>query len=247
MPRSRPTLLAAQVEEQATRAARPGRRAARRRRPRPTSSARSVAQVQQQIQVLAADQRNIEEQIRQLNQRRERLRGRPQRAGRARRGAPGQPAGAAGRRAGSRRDSRRAPARAAGAGAAARRRPPHAGSRPSTPKARRQADLSARMEALKALQEKVTTDGKLAALAGQARPRRPAGPVEPHPHRAGLGERAGSGAARAPGLAGGLAAGHGARLRQRRAAGQAGLLQPAAGRRRRKPPARCRAWPTCCA
>ena len=33
----------------------------------------SVAQVQQQIQVLAAEQRNIEEQSRQLNQRRERL------------------------------------------------------------------------------------------------------------------------------------------------------------------------------
>src|SRR5690606_25731339 len=33
----------------------------------------SVAQVQQQIQVLAAEQRSIDEQVRQLNQRRERL------------------------------------------------------------------------------------------------------------------------------------------------------------------------------
>ena len=54
-----------------------------------------------------------------------------------------------------------APARAAGQRAAARRRPPRRSSRPSTTNRPQQADLSARMEALKALQEKVKTDGKL--------------------------------------------------------------------------------------
>ena len=65
-------LLAAQVEEQAQQL--PDlEEALRQAQARSTEQRASVAQVQQQIQVLAADQRNIEEQSRQLNQRRERL------------------------------------------------------------------------------------------------------------------------------------------------------------------------------
>ncbi len=85
------------------------------------------------------------------------------------------------------------------------------------------------------------------ALARQAWPRRPAGPVEPHPHRAGLGKRARSRTARTPGRARSQPPGHGPRLRQRCAARQAGLLQPAGRRSTPKARPRCRACPTCCA
>ncbi|MFW5329628.1 chromosome segregation protein SMC [Hydrogenophaga sp. ZJX-1] len=120
----------------------------------------SVTQVQQQIQVLAAEQRNIEEQSRQLNQRRERL--------------------AADRNALAAPDEARlldAQSQLVVAQEAAeladavlhelqdsvpqldddRRAAQQAVNQESA----KQADLSARMEALKALQEKVKTDGKL--------------------------------------------------------------------------------------
>ena len=44
------------------------------------------------------------------------------------------------------------------------------------------------MEALKALQEKVKTDGKLKPWLAKHGLGRPARPVEPHPHRAGAGK-----------------------------------------------------------
>ena len=120
----------------------------------------SVTQVQQQIQVLAAEQRNIEEQSRQLNQRRERL--------------------AADRNALAAPDEARlldAQSQLVVAQEAAdvadavlhelqdsvpqldeqRRAAQQAVNQESA----KQSDLSARMEALKALQEKVKTDGKL--------------------------------------------------------------------------------------
>ncbi|MEY2802467.1 MAG: putative chromosome segregation protein, partial [Pseudomonadota bacterium] len=65
-------LLAAQVEEQAARLPEL-EEALRQAQARAGDQRGSVAQVQQQIQVLAADQRNIEEQSGQLNLRRERL------------------------------------------------------------------------------------------------------------------------------------------------------------------------------
>jgi chromosome segregation protein len=65
-------LLAAQVAEQASQVP-VLEEALRQAQQRANDQRASVAQVQQQIQVLAADQRNIEEQSRQLNQRRERL------------------------------------------------------------------------------------------------------------------------------------------------------------------------------
>jgi chromosome segregation protein len=65
-------LLAAQAEEQALQL--PDLEDAQRAAvARANAQRNSVTQVQQQIQVLAADQRNIEEQSRQFNQRRERL------------------------------------------------------------------------------------------------------------------------------------------------------------------------------
>src|SRR6185369_5141482 len=65
-------LLAAQVEEQAQQLPEL-EDALRQAQARATEQRGTVTQVQQQIQVLAADQRNIEEQSRQLNQRREKL------------------------------------------------------------------------------------------------------------------------------------------------------------------------------
>jgi len=65
-------LLAAQVEEQSQQL--PDlEEALRQSQARANAQRSSVGQVQQQIQVLAADQRNIEDQSRQLNGRRERL------------------------------------------------------------------------------------------------------------------------------------------------------------------------------
>jgi chromosome segregation protein len=152
-------LLAAQVEEQALQL--PDLEEALRQAQAKSSEQRgSVAQVQQQIQVLAADQRNIEEQSRQLQVRRERL--------------------AADRNALAAPDEARlvnlqsqlAAATEAAAEADARlhdlqeqvpqldedRR---ARQQAVNAESHKQADLSARMEALKALQEKVKTDGKL--------------------------------------------------------------------------------------
>jgi len=153
------TLLAAQVEEQAQslpdmeEALRLAQAAANEQRA-------SVAQVQQQIQVLAADQRSIEEQSRQLNARRERLS-----ADRNALAAPDEARLL-------NLQSQLAQAMEAASVADARlhelqesvpqldevRR---AQQQTVNTESARQADLSARMEALKALQEKVKTDGKL--------------------------------------------------------------------------------------
>jgi chromosome segregation protein len=153
------TLLAAQVEDQAQQM--PAlEEALRQAQAKSGEQSASVAQVQQQIQVLAADQRNIEEQSRQLNQRRERL--------------------VADRNALAAPDEARlvnmqaqlATAQEAAETADARLHelqeqvPQLDEDRRGKQQAvntegHKQADLSARMEALKALQEKVKTDGKL--------------------------------------------------------------------------------------
>ncbi|MGM9427878.1 chromosome segregation protein SMC [Hydrogenophaga sp. MI9] len=120
----------------------------------------SVNQVQQQIQVLAAEQRNIEEQSRQLNQRRERLTAdrnalaAPDEARVAQSQAAFQQAEQAAELAEAvlhelqdsvpELDEQRRAAQAA-----------------VNQESAKQSDLSARQDALKALQEKVRTDGKL--------------------------------------------------------------------------------------
>ena len=152
-------LLAAQVEDQSQQL--PDlEEALRQAQARAAEQRASVAQVQQQIQVLAADQRNIEEQSNQLSLRRERLV-----ADRSALAAP---------------DEQRltllqqqlAAAQEAAQAAEARlhelqeqvpaldesRRGKQQSLNEQTS---RQADLSARLDALKALQEKVQTDGKL--------------------------------------------------------------------------------------
>ena len=151
--------LAAQLEEQSQQL--PDLEdALRQAQAKATEQRASVGQVQQQIQVLAADQRNIEEQSRALNLRREKL--------------------AADRNALAAPDEVRLTnlqAQLAGAQEAAETAdgrlhelqeqvPQLDEDRRSRQQAvnsegGRQADLSARMEALKALQEKVKTDGKL--------------------------------------------------------------------------------------
>jgi chromosome segregation protein len=120
----------------------------------------SVNQVQQQIQVLAAEQRSVQEQTRQLETRRERLQA-DQRALQAPDEAQLQSL-----------EEQWEQAREAAAVADARLHEVQEGL-PTLEQARRdrqqtvnaessqQAALSARMEALKALQEKVKTDGKL--------------------------------------------------------------------------------------
>ncbi|WP_048440712.1 chromosome segregation protein SMC [Caenimonas sp. SL110] len=155
----RSILLAAQVEDQAGQmpdledALRSAQAAANEQRG-------SVTQVQQQIQVLAADQRNIEEQSRQLTQRRERLQ-----TDRNALAAPDEV----------RLENLRtqlAASQEAFETADARLHelqeqvPQLDDDRRTRQQAvnsegQKQADLSARMEALKALQEKVKTDGKL--------------------------------------------------------------------------------------
>ncbi|HEY5581857.1 MAG TPA: AAA family ATPase, partial [Rhodoferax sp.] len=152
-------LLAAQLEDQAQQL--PDLEEALRLAQKGANEQRaSVGQVQQQIQVLAAEQRSIEEQSRQLSGRRERLS-----ADRNALAAPDEArllnlqsqldqaqetASVAEGRLHELQDSvpqldetRRAQQQAVNTESA------------------RQADLSARMEALKALQEKVKTDGKL--------------------------------------------------------------------------------------
>jgi chromosome segregation protein len=152
-------VLAAQVEEQGLQL--PDlEEALRQAQARSQEQRGAVAQVQQQIQVLAADQRNIEEQSRQLNQRRERLAAdrnalaAPDEARLANLQAQCAVAVEAAETADARLhelqdqvpqlDEDRRAKQAAVNGESAR-----------------QAELSARMEALKALQEKVRTDGKL--------------------------------------------------------------------------------------
>jgi chromosome segregation protein len=120
----------------------------------------AVAQVQQQIQVLAADQRNIEEQSRQLNQRRERLL-----ADRNALAAPDevrltnlQSQLAAAQEAAETADARLHELQEQVPQLDDDRR---AKQQDVNAQSAKQADLSARMEALKALQDKVRTDGKL--------------------------------------------------------------------------------------
>ncbi len=155
----RAVMLAAQVEEQAMQL--PDlEEAVRTAQQRSNEQRASVAQVQQQIQVLAADQRNIEEQSRTLNARHERLS--------ADRNALASP------------DEVRLTnlqeqlqdAQASAEITAAQLEELQANV-PQLDEARRtaqqnvnteqakQADISARLEALKALQEKVQTDDKL--------------------------------------------------------------------------------------
>ena len=152
-------LLAAQVEDQAQQlpdledALRVAQKAANEQRT-------GVAQVQQQIQVLAADQRSIEEQSRQLSSRRERLN-----TDRNALAAPDEDRLLA-------LQSQLEEAQES-TGVAEARLAELQESVPQLDDARRTcqqavnaessrlADLSARMEALKALQEKVKTDGKL--------------------------------------------------------------------------------------
>nr|WP_315242312.1 chromosome segregation protein SMC [uncultured Albidiferax sp.] len=152
-------LLAAQVEEQAGQI--PDLEDALQTASRAANEQRTgVVQVQQQIQVLAADQRSIEEQSRQFDQRRERLLAdkkalaAPDEARLSQLQAQLEEASEAASVADARLhelqeflpqldEDRRAKQTAVNTESA------------------RQADVSARMEALKALQEKVKTDGKL--------------------------------------------------------------------------------------
>jgi chromosome segregation protein len=152
-------VLAAQGEEQA--GALPSLEdALRAAQTRANEQRTSVGQVQQQIQVLAAEQRSLDEQSRSLNQRRERLvndrnalaapdEARVQQAQDQLAEAQEQAEMLAARlhelqdTVPQLDDDRRAAQQAVNAESA------------------RQADLSARLEALKALQEKVRTDGKL--------------------------------------------------------------------------------------
>jgi chromosome segregation protein len=152
-------LLAAQVEQQAQ--VMPDLEEALRVAQNNANAQRgSVAQVQQQIQVLAADQRNIEEQSRQLTMRREKLSAdrnalaAPDEARlvnlQSQLGTAQEAAEVADAQLHELQESvpqldedRRAKQQAVNA------------------EGHKQADLSARMEALKALQEKVKTDGKL--------------------------------------------------------------------------------------
>ncbi|MBC7437681.1 MAG: chromosome segregation protein SMC [Bdellovibrionales bacterium] len=152
-------VLAAQVEEQAQ--ALPDLEEALRLSQQKANEQRAgVSQVQQQIQVLAADQRNIEEQSRQFNLRREKLA-----ADRNALAAPDEV------RLNNLREQLAAAQESASVADARlhelqelvpqldedRRTRQQA----SNAESHKQTDLSARMEALKALQEKVKTDGKL--------------------------------------------------------------------------------------
>ena len=155
----RAVVLAAQGEEQA--AALPSLEdALRAAQNRANEQRQSVAQVQQQIQVLAAEQRSIEEQSRQLNQRRERLL-----ADRNALAAPDES------RLAHAQEQLQVAQEAAEQSEAIlhelqdsvpqlddQRR---AAQQALNQEAAKQSDLSARLDALRALQEKVRTDGKL--------------------------------------------------------------------------------------
>ncbi|MBX3587473.1 MAG: chromosome segregation protein SMC [Ramlibacter sp.] len=153
------TLLAAQVEEQAMQL--PDLEEALRQAQAKSAEQRgSVTQVQQQIQVLAADQRNIEEQSRQLTLRSEKLR-----ADRNALAAPDearlvnlQTQLAAAQEAAEVADARLHELQEQVPQLDDDRRGKQQAVNTESGK---QAELSARMEALKALQEKVRTDGKL--------------------------------------------------------------------------------------
>jgi len=151
--------LAAQVEDQAM--ALPDLEEALRHAQQKANEQRgSVGQVQQQIQVLAAEQRNIEEQSRQLTQRRERLQ-----ADRNALAAPDEQrllelqaqlgeAEAAAEEAHARLEALQTQVPQLDEDRRHRQQVVN-------DESARLADLTARIEALKALQEKVRTDGKL--------------------------------------------------------------------------------------
>ena len=151
--------LAAQVEDQAM--ALPDLEEALRQAQQKANEQRgSVGQVQQQIQVLAAEQRNIEEQSRQLTQRRERLQ-----ADRNALAAPDEQgllelqvqlreAEAAAEEANARLEELQTQVPQLDEDRRHRQQVVN-------DESARLADLTARIEALKALQEKVRTDGKL--------------------------------------------------------------------------------------
>ena len=153
-------LLAAQLEEHDARM--PELEEAQQRAQDEANAQRTgVVQVQQQIQVLAADQRNIDEQSRQLQQRSERLRT-DQRA----LDAPDearlvalQEQLAAGQEAASEAEARLHELQESVPMLDDDRR---ARQQAVNTEGARHAELSARLEALRALQEKVKTDGKLA-------------------------------------------------------------------------------------
>jgi len=152
-------LLAAQVEEQGLQLPEL-EDALRQAQARSSEQRTQVGQVQQQIQVLAADQRNIEEQSRQLAQRRERLA-----MDRNALAAPDQERlrqlqgqSAAAQEAAETADGRLHELQERVPQLDEERR---ARQQAVNSESHKQADLSARMEALKALQEKVRIDGKL--------------------------------------------------------------------------------------
>jgi len=152
-------LLAAQVEEQAMRL--PDLEEALRQSQAQADAQRgAVAQVQQQIQVLAAEQRSIDEQSRQAEARFERLR-----ADRNALAAPDEArlANLRGQLDEAQEAQELAAARLEELQEAVPRLDDERRARQQAvnDESARQADLSARMEALKALQEKVKTDGKL--------------------------------------------------------------------------------------
>lgn len=152
-------LLAAQVEEQAMRL--PDLEEALRLSQNQANEQRAaVVQVQQQIQVLAAEQRSIDEQSRQLEARHERLR-----ADRNALAAPDEArlANLRGQLDEAQEAQELAAARLEDLQEAVPRLDEERRARQQAvnDESARQADLSARMDALKALQEKVKTDGKL--------------------------------------------------------------------------------------
>lgn len=153
-------LLAAQLEEHDARM--PELEEAQQRAQDEANAQRAaVAQVQQQIQVLAADQRNIEDQTRQLTQRGERLR-----ADQNALAAPDearlqamQEEHAAAEEAASEAEARLHELQESVPQLDEDRR---AKQQAVNTEGARHAELSARLEALRALQERVKTDGKLA-------------------------------------------------------------------------------------
>jgi len=152
--------LAAQLEEHDARL--PDLEEAQQRAQEAANTQRTaVTQVQQQIQVLAADQRNIDDQVRQLSQRAERLES-DQRALAAPDEARLQDVAeqlAAAQEAASEAEARLHELQETVPQLDDDRRTRQ---QAVNTESARQAELSARLEALRALQEKVKTDGKLA-------------------------------------------------------------------------------------
>ncbi|WP_198086426.1 chromosome segregation protein SMC [Variovorax sp. E3] len=153
-------LLAAQLEEHDARMPEL-EEAVQRAQDQANTQRTTVSQVQQQIQVLAADQRNIEEQSRQLTQRSERLR-----ADQNALAAPDearlldmQEQHAAAQEAASEADARLQELQESVPQLDDDRR---AKQQAVNTEGARHAEYSARLDALRALQEKVKTDGKLA-------------------------------------------------------------------------------------